>query len=713
MADRALAGVLALFGFGGSGGLHPVAPGVAEYINRFLCGEDLAADRALLTLGQTRLGAGRCLGGDDFLGVAGGIDGLLRHGDLAADGALLALGQAGFGTGGCYGRDNGIFVVTGGGNYEISSLYFVGGVRVTVELTAGAQVMGLGAGFGAGGGHGVLGRQVILAEVAQSIHVPGLGFMADRALAGVLALLVFGGRSGLCPVAPGVAGGIDGLLRHGDLAADGALLALGEAGFGAGGCHGGDGLLGVAGGRYLVVGVAVAARAGVGGEAFFRAGGGRDNSAILVGVHFARHIVSRGHGIVGMERSGFIVRAAGMVGEGGGTLEQPAVLRFPGVPGAVRVVVNIAQLHNVPGVVHAIGSAGDDAGIHAGHQQHAVEKGGVALAHGGAVDERGVSRELEGIGLIFQIGVVVGDVGADVVVDGLDLGVVIGLGGEAEGGHHRLQCCRQLSFLLGGGIIGHRKGNIQIIIVIGTGGNAVGAEADLIIVPQEVVALGGHTGMAHGQQSCRQNEGLELGVLCIVIGYIGLVDAPRHGDGGAAGLQTGANGVEHIDVFGEIGAGVEFLFAVSEILGRREALGGRYALIQGIGIRSGDGLPGRSAAGESSHIAMAVFRGKGVGGQQGQHHTKSSQERENSLFHLRLLLLIGIISIVKYLLHQCNKNLAEKGRKQGKESKKRSRACTQLRFCLSGAPQFTRRSFSSCPSTQRWRRHRQRTPQCR
>ena len=89
------------------------------------------------------------------------------------------------------------------------------------------------------------------------------------------------------------------------------------------------------------------------------------------------------------------------------------------VPGSVQAVVEFAQLHNVPGVVH--GLAGDHPCVYAGFQAQPVKGRGIALADGGAMDQGGVGRVFQGIGLVVEILPVVGHVPAEIVVDGVDL----------------------------------------------------------------------------------------------------------------------------------------------------------------------------------------------------------------------------------------------------------------------------------------------------
>ena len=76
----------------------------------FLRGDDLAADRAVLALRLTGLGAGRLDCGVNDHGVSLGRDHSLRNDDLVADGAVLALRLTGLGAGGpdCGVNDHGV-----------------------------------------------------------------------------------------------------------------------------------------------------------------------------------------------------------------------------------------------------------------------------------------------------------------------------------------------------------------------------------------------------------------------------------------------------------------------------------------------------------------------------------------------------------------------------------------------------------------------------
>ena len=83
-------------------------------INRFLRLGNRSANRAMLTLGQAGLGAGRCHSLVNDLGVTQSVNSFLRNQHLATCGAMLTLGQTGLGASRCLRHVNDLGVTRGG-----------------------------------------------------------------------------------------------------------------------------------------------------------------------------------------------------------------------------------------------------------------------------------------------------------------------------------------------------------------------------------------------------------------------------------------------------------------------------------------------------------------------------------------------------------------------------------------------------------------------
>ena len=280
-ADGALL-ALGQAGFGTGGSLScKNLLGMSGRGNDLLGYQNLTADGALLALGQAGFGTGRSLAGDDLLGVAGGGNDLLGNQNLTADGALRAFGQAGFGTG-CS--------LTGDNFLSVGQLGAGNGFAAQLFTADGAVNHGLiGTGHGAGGidrilDHGCSGcvtqggngdrltAELCAADIAIDRDVVGTaigavgsdlmllfrlagGMPQSGGLVGHIAVAADG--AGVGGIAAGGAGGRshDGLIfvtQSGDLllhsqnlTADGALPALGQAGFGTGRSLAGDDLLGM------------------------------------------------------------------------------------------------------------------------------------------------------------------------------------------------------------------------------------------------------------------------------------------------------------------------------------------------------------------------------------------------------------------------------------------------------------------------------------
>ena len=274
----------------------------------FLRNQNFVTDGAVLTLGQTGFGAGGFLGrihhygvtrgihiavgvrivaaganvgSEALLGTGGGgdnapivmaqsINSLLSNQNIAAYGAVLALGQTGFGTGGCHCRIDhfgmtlgvhiavGVGIVAAGASVGSEALLGTGGggddapivmaqsvnsLLSNQNIAAYGAVLALGqASLGTGRSHGRVGdfnvQAAVAAGGAAAVLPSMLGFFHSNLAAAVPNLAVLVGSPGpdfLAGVVIGILFG--GLLSDQNFVTDGAMLALGQAGFGAGGCH--------------------------------------------------------------------------------------------------------------------------------------------------------------------------------------------------------------------------------------------------------------------------------------------------------------------------------------------------------------------------------------------------------------------------------------------------------------------------------------------
>ena len=209
-----------------------------------------------------------------------------------------------------------------------------------------------------------------------------------------------------------------------------------------------------------------------------------------------------------------------VLGEVGATLQEPAIGGTAFVPGRVGIVVQVAQLHDVPCVRTAAALSVHNTCINAGFQTQAVKQHRIALAYSGAVDEGSVCSEHREIVHVAQMLIVVSDVGGNVVVNGFDLFIVGGCGGKAEILHDAVDSGGQRSFLLSvgvvGHIIGHRVGVNPVGIIVTT--------ACVYGIPNisKAVAFGGDTCVLHsfieqleqsvGVQQCAAGKGDGNGV---------------------------------------------------------------------------------------------------------------------------------------------------------------------------------------------------------
>ena len=172
----------------------------------------------------------------------------------------------------------------------------------------------------------------------------------------------------------------------------------------------------------------------------------------------------------------------------------PGIRRF-GIPCRIEIVVQSVHPNDIP----SVRGARDDAGVNALLFGHAVNQGGIALTHGGSVDERGIGGEFELVAVVVQVFVVIGDMTADIVVDRLDFGEIRGRFGEFEAVEKVIHPVRKLGFLLGRRVVGKRQGVGALALAGGAGG--IGHfSGESRVVPADVVALNRAVSLLHRQR---------------------------------------------------------------------------------------------------------------------------------------------------------------------------------------------------------------------
>ena len=127
-----------------------------------------------------------------------------------------------------------------------------------------------------------------------------------------------------------------------------------------------------------------------------------------------------------MEFGGIIFLVTDMVGKIIGTDQEIVIIGVSRVPRGVQVVIEAVELSNIP-AVGAAAVTGDESAINAQLQGQTVQQKGVSLTDAGTVNQTGISGVLELVRFIFQIVVIVSNIGTDVIVDGLQLGIVVGI----------------------------------------------------------------------------------------------------------------------------------------------------------------------------------------------------------------------------------------------------------------------------------------------
>ena len=194
--------------------------GVSLGGNHFLCNEYLVADGAMLALGLAGYGAGSCNSFVDYFRMPLSRNLFLRYKHFIANRAMFAFGLAGCGAGSCNSRIDHLGM-TGCGD-----LFHTGENRITNGALRTGRMTSLGAGSG-------LFRN-INRGMPGCVDCFGLGCIANCAGVGLDTGVLTGRRGRNHAFVPLVALGGNHFLCNDNLVADGAVLAFGLAGLGAG-----------------------------------------------------------------------------------------------------------------------------------------------------------------------------------------------------------------------------------------------------------------------------------------------------------------------------------------------------------------------------------------------------------------------------------------------------------------------------------------------
>ena len=315
------------------------------------------------------------------------------------------------------------------------------------------------------------------------------------------------------------------------------------------------------------------------------------------------------HGIGRVELGVIIIVVADMVFEISGANQKITVIGLACIPGGVQIVVQIVDPGNVP-AVGATAVTGDEPGIHPQLQGQSVQQQGIALAYRSTVHQRGITGVLECIAVVIQVCVVVGNVGADVIIDAAQALIV--------------SCCvqfqgiQQLSyfavyglFLFGGGVV--IDGQSQRIQIGCTIMGAFQAKTHILIVPSQIVAFSRNSGVGEGDgKNLVYHKGLEF--------FSGVDDAltgkVKHGIGVAIfhnfpnSLAQFLQRTKIHGIFGGDSIGKEW---------GRDNGGRKNVLIEGVDMMSGD----------VNILGRMCGRGEQTGTQQGDDHCQGQQQRSD------------------------------------------------------------------------------------
>ena len=218
--------------------------------------------------------------------------------------------------------------------------------------------------------------------------------------------------------------------------------------------------------RYGLGFLRTAFRAPVQGAALGFAGGIRHPLHLPVMLASAlRLIIILRHGISGLIRiAGIIIPAVppGMTGGKARLPFQEEICIFDPrieirIPGGIQIIINTADLHDIPGMGVTVAVALDDPRIHTGLQQHAVHQKRISVADCLAVLQRRVCGEFQVIRIVVHIFAVVGHIPAYIIIDGAHLLVFRSAVRDIQALKNVRQIRLELGFLLGVNVITHRK----------------------------------------------------------------------------------------------------------------------------------------------------------------------------------------------------------------------------------------------------------------
>ena len=353
----------------------------------------------------------------------------------------------------------------------------------------------------------------------------GPGFPAGGAGVGADAGLFFGGLPGHGALVPAVAGGGDDGLGGDGGAAAAAVAAVGETFLGAGGgiAFIGDGVMAQRrDGSFVTV---TAFAAGMGSRAFFQTEGFPGHGFCVAVVTCIGGVIRGGHGVNPVEFGGFILIITGVPYEGVGAAEEPAVIGYAGIPCGVKIVVILVDSCNVP----AMGAAtvtGNQPGIHTQFQRKPVEQQSITLTDSGFVEHGSIGGMLQLVAVVFKIVVVIGDIGADIIIDAADdliLGAVLNIQLVDD----FVDSAVHFRFLTGGGVVSHIEGNVPVdTAVIGVVTLSTIAIAPSAVLPAEVITFCGNAGVGDSRREGVADHSLQrilLGIRHIDVEHDGIL----------------------------------------------------------------------------------------------------------------------------------------------------------------------------------------------
>ena len=142
--------------------------------------------------------------------------------------------------------------------------------------------------------------------------------------------------------------------------------------------------------------------------------------------------------------------------------QEEAVLRLPGVPGGVQIIIQVADFGDIPCVIPAAADTDDHTVAHAQLQKQAVHQHRIALTNRFFVYQRRVSSVFEPVIVVIQIIVIIGHIVAQVVIHRFDL-LVITLAADIQGLQQLRHSSVNFCFLLRRSVVSNLKRNGMFI----------------------------------------------------------------------------------------------------------------------------------------------------------------------------------------------------------------------------------------------------------